>query len=32
MCVFMITVTLNPGIVLDKIEAYTTKIAKDKKE
>jgi hypothetical protein len=32
MCVFMITVTLNPGIILDKIEEYTTKIAEDKKE
>lgn len=32
MCVFMVTITLNPGIVLDKIEDYTTKIAQDKKE
>lgn len=30
-CIFMITVTLNPGFILDKIEDYTTKIAQDKK-
>jgi hypothetical protein len=32
MCIFMITVTLNPGIVLDKIEEYTEQMANDKKE
>jgi hypothetical protein len=31
MCIFMVTVTLNPGFILDKIEDYTTKIAQDKK-
>ena len=30
-CIFMVTVTLNPGFILDKIEDYTTKIAQDKK-
>ena len=24
-CIFMVTVTLNPGFILDKIEDYTTK-------
>ena len=32
MCIFMITVTLNPGIILDKIETYTEKIAENKKD
>ena len=32
MCIFMITITLNPGIVLDKIEEYTEQMANDKKE
>ena len=31
-CIFMITVTLNPGIILDKIEEYTTQLAISKKE
>lgn len=31
MCIFMITVTLNPGIVLDRIEEYTERIAESKK-
>lgn len=30
-CIFMITITLNPGIILDRIEDYTTKIAADRK-
>lgn len=30
-CIFMLTVTLNPGFILNKIEDYTTKVAQDKR-
>ena len=32
MCIMMITITLNPGIVLEKIEQYTERIAENKRE
>ena len=31
MCIFMVTVTLNPGLIISKVEEYTEKIAEDKK-
>lgn len=31
MCIFMVTITLNPGIVLNKIEEYTERVAESKK-
>lgn len=30
-CIFMITVTLNPGIILEKVEDYTAKITENKR-
>ena len=32
MCIMMITITLNPGIVLEKIEQYTERVAENKRE
>ena len=32
MCVMMITITLNPGILLEKIENYTEQVASHKRE
>lgn len=32
MCIFMVTITLNPGIILNKIDEYTERMAENKKE
>jgi hypothetical protein len=31
MCILMVTVTLNPGIILEKIEHYTEQVAANKR-
>jgi hypothetical protein len=32
MCIFMVTITLNPGIVIEKIEQYSEKVAENKRD